>query len=136
MSYHVSVLTDLSAVAEYTYADDDGVDPRWVVAVALHFAEGVLVIEAEPDTDQVEMRLQPDAELKYWAGESATADASQRAVWSGLLGADCGWRWQLTNQQGYTDGAQVELATGRDRTTTLQWVCVASALKEARVTLV
>jgi len=51
VSDHVSVLTGLAAVWEYTYADADVADPRWLVAVALHFAEGVLVIEAEPDTD-------------------------------------------------------------------------------------
>jgi hypothetical protein len=136
MSHHGFALTDLAAVSEYTYANDVEADPRWLVAVALHFAEGVLIIEAEPATDQAEMRLQPDAGLQYWAGKSAVADASQRPMWSGLLGAKCVWRWRLTNQQGYADGAQVELSVGRGCTATFQWIAIASRLQAARVNMV
>jgi hypothetical protein len=94
-------LTSLSAVSQYTRAAHGEADPHWLAAVALHFAEGVLVIEAEPDTDEVAMRLAPAVNLAHWAGTSAVEDVSARAGWSGLLGASCGWRWHLTNQQGY-----------------------------------
>ena len=132
MEDHVPVLTDLSAVSEYTWAEDGEADRHWLVAVALHFAEGALAIEVEPDSDEVSMRLTPAVRLAHWAGLSAVEDVSNQAPWSGLLRASCAWRWHLTNQQGYTDGAQVELSVGQDAIT-FQWVAAASQLHAARV---
>ena len=57
MSDQVAVLTELTRVTEYTYAEAGVVDDRWLVAVGLSFAEGTLVIEVDPNSDEVAMRF-------------------------------------------------------------------------------
>jgi Family of unknown function (DUF6334) len=78
------------------------------------------------------MRLTSAVSLAHWVGTSAVEDVSNQEPWLGLLGASCVRRWYLTNQQGYTDGAQVELSAGQDAVT-FQWVAAASQLHAARV---
>jgi hypothetical protein len=132
MSDQVAVLTELTRVTEYTYAEAGVVDDRWLVAVALHFAEGTLVIEVDPNSDEVTMRLVEVVALDHWSDAAIARDATQQPAWASHIDAHCLWRWTLTNQQGYTDGAQIELELGQS-TITVQWVAGASRLQVARV---
>jgi len=111
----VAVLTELSRVTEYTFAEAGVVDDRWLVAVALHFAEGTLAIEVDPNSDEVAMRLVAFVILEHWSDAAIARDVTQHPAWASHIGAHCLWRWMLTNQQGYTDGAQIELDSGRAR---------------------
>jgi hypothetical protein len=132
MSDQVAVLTELSRVTEYMYAEAGVVDDRWLVAVALHFAEGTLVIEVDPNSDEVAMALVAFVVLEHWSDAAIARDATQQPAWASHIGAHCLWRWTLTNQQGYTDGAQIELELGQS-TITVQWVAAASKLHVAPV---
>jgi hypothetical protein len=101
---HEPVLTDMPRYVEYTDQGIDSSGRQMLFAVALHFNEGVLVIEVDPDDDTVSMRLSPVVDLVHWPHAVAT-DRSVERSWPLRLGANCRWRWLLMNQQGYQDGA-------------------------------
>jgi hypothetical protein len=122
---HVSVLTHLAGYVEYRYEN------TLIAAVALDFDQGKLVVEVNPDDDTVAIRLSQNVELLHWA-DAIAYERTDESPWSSRLGANCVWRWLLTNQQGYQDGAQVELS--RDgQYFVVQWIAQASSLRTAQV---
>jgi hypothetical protein len=128
---HEPVLTNLRKYVEYTlgvFGDSQG---HALVAVALHFNEGVLVIEVDPEDDTVDIRLGSEADLLHSPG-TTESDRSFEPQWSPLLGFNCAWRWVFTNQQGYRDGAQVELSHDGQHFG-FQWIAAASSLLAAEV---
>lgn len=125
-----SVLTGLSAVREYA-TPAIGTATRMLQAVALHFAEGVLLIEALPEYDECDLRLTTEPVLQHAEDEAVWSDVSEALPWRRFIGQGVSlWRWQLTNQSGYTDGAQVHLiARGEpDDELEVQWMVAASML--------
>ena len=127
------MLTNLRRVVEYQFVDDSGApQTASLAALVLQFAEADLVVEATAD-DEVVLRVEEQGSLQHWSSDDAAPhDASAKPHWSVLIGTDCPWRWQLTNQQGYSDGAQVEFTRGAE-TTTRQWIGAGSKLHEATV---
>ncbi len=127
-----TVLTGLSAVAEFALAAD-GESVRTLWAVALRFNEGVLLVEALPEQDECAMRLLAEPTLQHWDdADGAWSDLSKALPWSRFIGEGVSlWRWRLTNQSGYTDGAQVHLiARGDpDDEVEVQWMVEASRLR-------
>lgn len=99
-------------------------DPPFVTAIALRF-EGLTVTfraVAEDDTlDCVEGEL-------VAMPEEVTADASESPPWRACLGLTPAWIWQMTNQQGYTDGVRLEFGEP-GRSGTVELLVIASAIR-------
>jgi hypothetical protein len=135
---HVPALTNLARVEEYRYVwGDDAAYARRnsLAAVALHFDEGVLLIEVNGEFDEADMTLGRVANLRHCeAADCRVEDVTASSQWAALVGANSSWRWSMLNQQGYTDGAQIELTSKERLDTTFQWIAQASALAAAVVT--
>lgn len=80
-------------------------DRGYVTAVVLHFEALTLVLAAVPEDDTLAVRIGPFE-------PDDTIDASGEVPWSACVGQTVSWAWQFTNQQGYTDGARFEFASG------------------------
>jgi hypothetical protein len=121
-------LTSLRQVREYR--SEAG---SWLIAVALHFEEAVLHVERVNETDEVVVQLGPERLLDE--GEpGAWRDVSAEALWQPLLGTNANYWWTMTNQRGYHDGVQVDLAAvGSIATTRLQWIAEGAYLRSAVV---
>src|SRR5882724_3402543 len=88
---------------EYTLFDGD---PRFITAVGLQFESESAVFRAVADDDTLAVtlgRLDPDM-------DETLIDASNSAPWSACMGWGVCWAWQLTNQQGYSDGVRFEFS--------------------------
>jgi hypothetical protein len=129
-----TVLTALSSVSEYAVpADADAV--RLLLAVALRFREGVLLVEALPEYDECDMRLVAEPVLQHGDAAGLWEVVSGTALWSPFIGEGaCLWRWQLTNQSGCRDGAQIHLSAPGGREAEVQWMVEASALRPSVLT--
>jgi hypothetical protein len=104
-------------------------EEEWLVAVGFHFEDGILLVEVDPEYDDVAITLTPTGPvtLAYWP-DARCVDATRASLYAGLAGAGSIWRWALRNQQGYTDAFQIELVT-ETVTTTLQYLAIASRLE-------
>jgi Family of unknown function (DUF6334) len=83
-------------------------DRGYVTAVVLHFEALTLVLAAVPEDDTLAVRIgpfEPD-------DTDEVIDVSGEVPWSACVGQTVSWAWQFTNQQGYTDGARFEFASG------------------------
>jgi hypothetical protein len=99
---------------------------------ALHFDEGFLGIEVDPDHDEIQLSFDevgPSA-LRY-RDDVVRRDAAD--LYADILGLSSAWRWPLCNQQGYRDGFQIEFGPA-DSTITVQYIAAASRLEPRRVT--
>jgi hypothetical protein len=119
-----SILTELEDVVYY-------VDPETgdLPAVEFRFAEGHLLVEVDPNLDEVELSFtwfRPET-LTHWA-EANPRSMIDAPPYVGVRGCSSAWRWVLQNQQGYDDAFQIELLSD-DATTTVQLVAVASCLR-------
>jgi hypothetical protein len=133
MAEHLAVLTNLSRIEYYLYRDDEvSSKESWLVAIALQFQEARMIVEVNPDTDEADLFVGKDSVLRYWTTNSVVRDVTAQPEWSGLVGADCVWWWQLKNQQGYADGAQIEF-TRNATITTRQWIAEASRLSSRSI---
>jgi hypothetical protein len=109
-------------------------EAEWLVAVELQFDEGVLLVEVNPDHDDVHVSLTPPEgpiALTYWPDTRCT-DVTSTPPYAGLAGSGSTWRWLLRNQQGYTDAFQIELEP-EGEPITLQYLGIASVLKVRHV---
>jgi hypothetical protein len=118
------VLTDLKDVQ---VDEQDGL----LSEIHLTFTEGVLVLLAEPDNDELHIRF--DANDPGWAEDARPESRLHQSPWAAVAGADSPWRWRLANQQGYADGFQIEFRT-KQGDVTLQHVVAASSMYVAVVT--
>jgi hypothetical protein len=105
----------------------------WLVAVEHLFDEGVLLVEVNPDYDDVHVSLTPEGPigLTYWP-DTRCLDVTSTPLYAGLRGSGSTWRWLLRNQQGYTDAFQIELEP-EGEPVTLQYLGIASMLKVRHV---
>src|SRR4051812_27984976 len=79
-------------------------DPHFVTAVVLRFEQLTAVFRAVADDDTLTVTVgafQPGSEEVIRAASLAPA-------WGNCLRRSVSWAWQLTNQQGYTDGVRLE----------------------------
>jgi hypothetical protein len=123
-----SGLTDLQDV--FYYGDPEHVG---LAAAALQFAEGFLLVQVDPNLDEVELSFtahRPEA-LVHWPEASARSMIDD-VVYQGVRGLNSAWRWVLRNQQGYDDGFQIELGSAADPVT-IQFIAAASSLEVLRV---
>src|SRR5690349_8742518 len=107
------ILTGLEDVVHY-------VDPESgdLPAVEFRFAEGHLLVEVDPNLDEVELSFswfRPEV-LTHWP------EASQKSMidaypYLGVRGCSSAWRWVLQNQRGYADAFQIELLSEGATTT-------------------
>jgi uncharacterized protein DUF6334 len=57
-------------------------------------------------------------------------DLSDSSPWNTCLGAGARWLWQLTNQQGYSDGVRLEFGNSDEKSrATVELLVMASAIK-------
>jgi hypothetical protein len=109
-----------------------------LVAIEFHFVQGFVLVQPDPDTDEVIAGFN-DVAIDAEVGEVSWLDVSTSAIYRDVIGSDALWRWFLVNQQGYRDGFQIELEQ-RDAdnkttsTATFQYLVVASELYVRRVT--
>ena len=89
--------------------------------IEVNFTSGTatVIAESEYDTVRVEGRF---------SKLPSRVDLSDAEPWSQFIGSSALWTWTLTNQQGYTDGFQLEFRTSSDFLG-IQLVCVASHLR-------
>jgi len=124
-----SALTGLRSVCHYELRR-----PRRLVAVGLEFDEGELLVEVDPDLDEVALSFGVGLTgpvPSHWP-EATRRPVTDAAGYRDLRGLDSAWRWVLWNQQGYCDAFQIELGPA-GATTTLQYLAVAGALECRRV---
>lgn len=101
-------------------------------AFSLRFAEGVLLIEAEPNTDTIHLSIGAGPELRFDPDSvPVPEDVTKTEPWASLVGADVGWRWLLVNQQGYVDGFQVEFSRDHQKVVTCQWMVWGASVQYA-----
>src|SRR5262245_34833222 len=79
-------------------------DPQFITAVELQFESMSAVFRAVPDNDTLAVSL---GSLKSESDETPV-EVSNSAPWSKCLGLEILRAWQLTNQQGYSDGVRLE----------------------------
>ncbi|MGQ0843498.1 MAG: DUF6334 family protein [Sporichthyaceae bacterium] len=120
-------LTALRRVIAYDEVFEDGSSPMRI-AYMLRFAEAVLLIEVDPEFDSLEVRVGPRPELRPSEPEPMAVDLSDTPPWSQLLGRRLGWRWAMTNQNGYFDGLQLEFEQPGAPAVAVQWTAWGSEL--------
>ncbi|HEV3439361.1 MAG TPA: DUF6334 family protein [Gemmata sp.] len=79
-------------------------DEQFVTAVCLKFESLIAVFKALSEYDTLELTIGPfevDEEEKI-------VSASASHPWVNVIGGKVFWGWQLTDQQGYSDGVQLE----------------------------
>ena len=118
------ILTELADVVHY-------IDPETgdLPAVEFRFAEGHLLVEVDPNLDEVELAFtwfRPET-LSHWP-EATPKSMIDAPPYLGMQGCSSAWRWVLQNQRGYDDAFQIELLSD-DATTTVQLVAAASCLQ-------
>ncbi|MGA2064899.1 MAG: DUF6334 family protein [Thermoguttaceae bacterium] len=101
--------------------------PTFVVGVILEFDTLTATILAEPNYDEILVRLTP-----YEPGpDERVVTGGSKSPWHGAFGLGVRWAWQMTNQQGYTDGLRFEFGDPDDseRSRTVELLVVASQIK-------
>jgi hypothetical protein len=97
-------------------------DHACLSTIILEFTQQWLVIRANPADDTIELSVDHRA-----IPDSQRTCANDDAPWKRWIGADFGWGWVVTNQQGYCDGAMLSFG---GITPQLLIIVEASSLKE------
>src|SRR5262247_160154 len=79
-------------------------DPRFITAVELQFESKSAVFRAVADDDTLAASLGPLKSELY----ETLVEVDDSEQWSKCIGCGVRWAWQLTNQQGYSDGVRLE----------------------------
>lgn len=102
-----------------------GGDSAFVTAIRLRFKGNSVTFRAVEDDDTVAAEWDGSE-----SGEGVWVDVSGHPVWSECVGGHAAWAWQLTNQQGYSDGVRIEFEpSGHGLSRVIELVVVASAFK-------
>jgi Family of unknown function (DUF6334) len=99
-------------------------DPTFVTALAFRFEGATVAFRAMSDDDTLDC-VAGDLVAELW---ETTADASGARPWSACVGLSAAWIWQLTNQQGYTDGVRMEFGEPT-RPVIVELLVIASAIR-------
>lgn len=99
-------------------------DPTFVTAIAFRFEGLTVTFHAVSDDDTL------DCVVGEFVAEpeEVLADASESPPWPACLGLSPAWIWQLTNQQGYTDGVRLEFGEPA-RPVVVELLVIASAIR-------
>jgi len=119
------IYDDGGSLLRVEYALFEG-DTKFVTTVALHFENVTAVFRAIADDDTLAVTLSPlDLEP-----EEIAIDVSNAVPWSVCLDHKVRWAWQLTNQQGYTDGVRLEFGKpGEMARAVVELIVAASAIQ-------
>ena len=113
---------ELTAVDEIVHVDL----PNDAEVFVLRFERATVSVVVNADDDTLSIR-----EGSASVGEGQSQRPSIRGgAWTELLHRHVRWAWLLTNQQGYLDGVQLELAhAGEAKGSVVQLVAIASSIK-------
>jgi hypothetical protein len=101
-------------------------DPRFVTAVELQFESRSAVFRAVADDDTLAASL---GQIESEAYETLV-EVSDSELWLNYVGYGICWAWQLTNQQGYSDGVRLEFSEpGKESCGVIELIVVASAIQ-------
>jgi hypothetical protein len=117
---------DGGALRTARYVLFDG-SPTFVVGVILEFETLTATILAEPNYDEILVELtayKPESDQRL-------VTAGTESPWHAVYGLPVLWAWEMTNQQGYTDGVRLEFGDPKDsdKSRTVELVVAASSLK-------
>jgi len=106
---------------------DDAGPRASIAALSLVFDDVTCVMSAEAADDSLSIATGPDPLLVSGA---ASRSLTAEEPWSLAVGKPLLWSWSMTNQQGYRDGCQLELAEDvSDQSVVIQLIVVASSIK-------
>jgi hypothetical protein len=97
------VCAEVGRLVGVEYALFEG-DPQFVTGIGLRFEALAVAFRAVAEDDTLAANI---GSLQAEAGE-VIVPATTVSPWSCCLGYEICWGWQLTNQQGYTDGVRLE----------------------------
>jgi len=99
----------------------------FIVGVILEFETLTATILAEPNYDEILVRLTP---YENEPDEKIVAVGTE-SPWLEMFGLSVLWVWEMTNQQGYTDGLRLEFGDPDDseKSRTVEMVVAASSIK-------
>lgn len=113
---------ELTAVDEIVHVDL----PDDAEAFVLRFEHATVSVVVNADDDSLSIR---EGAAALGEGQSQRPSV-QGGAWTELLHRHLRWAWLLTNQQGYLDGVQLELANaGEAKGSVVQLIAVASSIK-------
>lgn len=92
-----------SSLTSATITRFDG-DLRFVTGVELRFGSLPATFRASKDDDTLIATIGP----LVATSDETLVDVSSSAPWAACVGLGARWLWELTNQQGYTDGVRFE----------------------------
>ena len=102
-----------------------GGDETFITAVGLTFESLSVVFRAMPDDDTLGLTL---GRLESEPHETLV-DVGTFDLWAQCLGLKIHWAWQMTNQQGYSDGVRLEFGEpGGKSVAVVEMVVLASAI--------
>lgn len=111
---------------------DASVPKPWLVELLLYFERTAvtLAVTEEDEIDTVSRILADDPEIYE-------VDLSGVIPWRGAIGHPLMWAWEMTNQQGYLDGIQLEFAADvASESVTVQLLALGAQLRVRGVSLV
>lgn len=100
-------------------------DPEFITAVELSFESIKAVFRAEPDFDTLAANI---GSLET-APDETIFDASHLQPWHRFMGLQFSFAWQMTNQQGYTDGVRFDFDGQTGQPSIIEMVVYASAIR-------
>jgi hypothetical protein len=101
-------------------------DPGFVTGIGLRFESLAVRFRAVSDDDSLIASL---GSLRAEADE-VIVTATATGPWPRCLGLGVCWGWQLTNQQGYSDGVRLEFVEpGREARAVVELIVIASAIR-------
>ena len=107
-----------------TIARFDG-DLRFVTGVELGFGSLYATFRANKDDDTLVTTIGPLVATL----DETLVDVSASPPWSACVGLGARWLWELTNQQGYTDGVRFEFGeSGKPFQVVVELVVLACAI--------
>lgn len=113
---------ELVAVDEVVHVDL----PEDAEALVFRFERATLSVIVNPDDDTLAVQ---DGAVALGDGQSLRASV-RGGAWTELVHRHLRWAWLLTNQQGYLDGVQLELANqGEAKGSVVQLIAAASSIK-------
>jgi hypothetical protein len=103
-----------------------GGDPRFITAVGLRFEFLTAWFRAVPEDDALAVSLGESVV----SADEVVENVSAAPPWDGCIDRSLSWAWELTNQQGYVDGARFEFGRPNEAASVIvELVVVASAIR-------
>jgi hypothetical protein len=125
LSELAKIYDDGGSLLDVKYALFGG-DSKSLTAVGLRFENVSASFRAVPEDDTLAATI---GGLNLEVGETLI-DASGSSLWSGYLGLNLGWAWQLTNHQRYLDGVRFEFSKpGESSRGVVELIVVASIIQ-------